>query len=160
MVVSRLGVGLEVEADLRSQGTRSDVVRAAKGRKEIIERGLIRQVDGGEPQAPLVTVTVEKIIVPDASIEKTARRDALRIVIVIFFSRRGNLEKYGTEAGCIAGGERRSRGTRSSQLAIAGEPGLKFLVSGKGQPGDAVYQGDLPRGDSGVGSPIRDRRRR
>src|ERR1700675_3497246 len=134
-------------------------MRAAKGGKEIIERGLVRQIDGGETQAPLVTVAVEKIVVPYAGIEQVARSDALWIVVVIFFSRSGNLEKYGTEAGCIAGGERRSRGTRSSQLAIAGEPRLKLLVSGERQPCDAVYQGDLARGDSGVGSPIRDSRR-
>lgn len=133
-------------------------MRAAEGGKEIIERGLVCQIDGGEPQAPLVTVAVEKIVVPYARIEKAAWRDALRIVIVILFSRSGNLEKYGTEARCIAGGERRSDGTRSSQLAIAGEPGLKLLVSGEGQPSDAVYEGHLARGDSGIGSPISDRR--
>src|ERR1700693_375832 len=134
-------------------------MRAAKSGKEIIERGLVCQIDGGESQAPLVTVAVEKIVVPYAGIEQVARRDALWIMVVIFFSRSGNLEKYGTEAGCIAGGERRSGGTRSSQLAIAGEPGLKLLIGSERQPGDAVYEGHLASGDSRIGSPIRDRRR-
>ena len=114
-------------------------MRAAKGGKEIIERGFVRQIDGGETQAPLVTVAVEKIVMSYARIEKAARRDALRIVIVILFSRSGNLEKYGTEAGCIAGGERRSRGTGGSELAIASEAGLELLVSSERQPSDAVY---------------------
>jgi hypothetical protein len=41
-----------VETELHGKGTRCDVVCAAKSGKEIVERGLVRQVDGGEPQAP------------------------------------------------------------------------------------------------------------
>ena len=53
-------------------------MRAAKGGKKIIERGLVRQIDGGEPQAPLVTVAVEQVVVSYARIEKAARRGATR----------------------------------------------------------------------------------
>ena len=49
---------LKVETELHGKGTRCDVVCAVKSGKEIVERGLVRQVDGGEPQAPLVTVAV------------------------------------------------------------------------------------------------------
>ena len=47
-----------METELHGEGTRCDLVCAAKSEKEIGERGLVRQVDGGEPQAPLVTVAV------------------------------------------------------------------------------------------------------
>jgi hypothetical protein len=47
-----------VETELHGKGTRCDLVDAAKSGKEIGERGLVRQVDGGEPRAPLVTVRV------------------------------------------------------------------------------------------------------
>ena len=72
---------LEVEAQLRCVRPRGNKVRAAERRQEVVERGLVRQVDGGEAQAPLVMVAMEQVVVPHAGIEQVAWFDARRIVI-------------------------------------------------------------------------------
>ena len=48
-----------MEAQFRCVAPRRHKVRSAERRQEIVKRGLIRQVDGGKAQAPLVVVTVE-----------------------------------------------------------------------------------------------------
>ena len=60
---------LEVEAELRCVRTRCDEVRSAESRQEIVECRLVRQVDGGEAQAPFVVVAVKQVVVADAHVE-------------------------------------------------------------------------------------------
>jgi len=59
-------------------------VRAAEGRKEVVQHVVVGQVDDRELRAPLIPFTVKKIVVAQGEIEEAARPDALRIVIVIF----------------------------------------------------------------------------
>ncbi len=50
---------LEVETQLRRVRPRRDKVRSAKRGKEVVERSLVRQIDGGEAQAPLVAIAMK-----------------------------------------------------------------------------------------------------
>ena len=79
----------EMETELSRQRARCDVVRAAEGGEEVVERVLIGQVDGGKRQTPFVLLPVEEIVVAHGHIEQIAGSDARRFVIVIFGPRRG-----------------------------------------------------------------------
>jgi len=74
---------LEVEAQFDRIRPRGHKMRSAESGQEIVERHLVGQVDGRKSQAPLVTVAMEEVVVPNAGIEQVARVDARRIVIVI-----------------------------------------------------------------------------
>ena len=54
-------------------------MRSAKGRKEVIKRIFVSDVDGRQPQAHLVFITFKYVVVTDGHIEKTAGRDPRRI---------------------------------------------------------------------------------
>lgn len=82
-----------MKTELHGLRSRCNEVCAAERGQEVVYRGFIRQVDDGEPQAPLVTVAVEKIVVPDARIEQVARRNARRIVVRVVRSRGGEIQK-------------------------------------------------------------------
>ena len=56
----------KVEADLSRHRARRNVVRSAEGRKEIVERLFIGQIDDRKRSAPLVPVAVEDIVVSHA----------------------------------------------------------------------------------------------
>jgi hypothetical protein len=60
-----------------------------------VERHLIGQVNYGEAQAYFVTLglEVQNVIVAEAKIEEMPRIDARRIVVVIFRTRRWNLQQ-------------------------------------------------------------------
>ena len=58
-------------------------MRSAKRGKEIVKRVVISRVHHCDPGAPLVAVAIEDIVVSHGEIEKIARGDAGRIVIVI-----------------------------------------------------------------------------
>ena len=51
-------------------------MRSAKGRKEVIKRIFVSDVDGRQPQAHLVFITFKYVVVTDGHIEKL--RDAIR----------------------------------------------------------------------------------
>ena len=59
-------------------------MRPAESRKEVIESQFVGYVDGGKRETPLITIALEQIVVAHDNIEQAARRDALRIVIVVF----------------------------------------------------------------------------
>ena len=84
---------LEVEADLRRQGSRRYVMRAAESGEEIVNRLLIADVNRSQAETPLVTVAAEKIVVADSQVKQVAGRDARRIVIVVLGSRSRNLQE-------------------------------------------------------------------
>ena len=77
-------LALEMEAEGRGHGARRHVVRSAESGKEVVERLLVGQVDHGQAGAPLVLVAVEEIVVADGDVEQAARRDARRVVVVVF----------------------------------------------------------------------------
>ena len=65
-------------------GPRRKKVRPAESGQEIIERNLIGDIDRGHAQAPLVLVAMKKIVISHRKVEQVPRRNAGRIVIVIF----------------------------------------------------------------------------
>ena len=95
----------ETDADLELHGPRRHEVRAAERRQEVVERVLVRQVDHGEPGADLRPARVEQVVHTDPEVEQVARRDAGRIVDVVFGAFGGNLRAA-------------SRRRRTSQLVI------------------------------------------
>ena len=51
----------EIQRDLGREGARSDVVRAAEGGEEVVERVLVGDVDGGEVKIGLEVLLVEEV---------------------------------------------------------------------------------------------------
>lgn len=67
---------------------RHHIVRPAEGRKEVIQRQFVCDVNGGKRKTPFVTFAFEQVIVAYCNIEQVTRRNARRIVVVIFGSGR------------------------------------------------------------------------
>ena len=65
-------------------------MRAAEGGEEVVHGVLVCYVDRCEPDAPLVAIAVEQVVVPDGDVEQVARLHARRIAIVVF----GTLQRY------------------------------------------------------------------
>ena len=88
-------VALEVEAEFHGFAPRRDVMGAAEGGKEVVQRLFVRQIDDGESEADLVSLRfeVKHVVIADAQIKQMAGQDARRIVVVIFRARRRNLQK-------------------------------------------------------------------
>ena len=59
----------EVEAYLCRVRPRRHIVRSAKRRKEVVQRPFIGDVDGGQPEAPAVAITVKQIVMAYGQIE-------------------------------------------------------------------------------------------
>src|SRR5712664_1061678 len=119
---------LEVEAEFGRIRPRRHKMRSAERGQEIVERHLIGQVDGREPQAPLVTIAMEEAAVSTAGIEQVARVDAWRIVVVILRSTCRYLEPGRPVQSRVA---RNQRSTQRWGSAAAEEPGLYLLVRGE-----------------------------
>ena len=68
-------------------------MRPAEGRQEVIQRQFVGDVDGGKRETPFVTFAFEQVVVAHCNIEQVARRNARRIVVVIFGSGCWYLEK-------------------------------------------------------------------
>ena len=84
---------LEVESNLRGQGSRRHIVRPAERGKEVVKRVLVSDVDRRELQAHLVFVSLENVVVPDGDVKQTPRRDARRILVVVLGIRCGHLQQ-------------------------------------------------------------------
>ena len=82
-----------MEAQLRREGARCDVVRAAEGGEEVIECNAIRNVDGSQLKADLVFISVEKIVVAHGKIEEIAWGDAGGVVIGVVGSGCGDRDQ-------------------------------------------------------------------
>jgi hypothetical protein len=141
---------LEVEAQLHCFGARGHVVRAAECGKEIVQRHFVGQVDDREAQAPLVPVTMEKVVIAHAGIKQAARLDALRIVVVIFLADAWDLDVDGSEPRCVACRQCRPRGAWSSKLAVACESRLKLLIGSQRQSREVVHESHLAGGNIGA----------
>lgn len=125
----RQGIISKMKPNLGGYSTRSDVVRAAESRKEIVKHVVVRQVDDGQLRAPFVPIAVEEIIVAHGEIEEIPRRDARRIFVVLFGSRGWHLDERRTKRRCraiVRQGRRRSRTLRSTK-----ESSLRLLIGGK-----------------------------
>src|SRR5271163_3521954 len=162
---------LEVETDLRGQGARRDVVRAAEGGEKIVNRFFVADVNGGQAETPLVAVAAEKIVVAESQVEQVAGSDTRRIVVVVLSSGSGNLQELRIilRRGAGAGGDDRraggiGRARRRGENARAREAGLKLLIGRKAgdvhKSGDlragaiAAVAGDWPRDQTAVVAPV------
>ena len=83
--------GLEVKSDLSRQCARRDVVRAAEGRKEVVECVLVGQVDRCELETDLVLVAAEQVVMSDGNVEKASRRDTRWVLVVVLRVRLGHI---------------------------------------------------------------------
>ena len=85
-----------------------------------------------KPQAPLVAVAVEEIVVADREVEQIARCDARRIVVVILGPGRGNLKVLGAVLRCRAQTDRADRraviGIVALRTRAAEKSGLELLI--------------------------------
>ncbi len=129
--------GLEVEAQLRRIRTRRNEVGAAERGKEVVDRGLVRQVDGGETQAPLVVVAVEEIVFAYAGVKQVARLNARRIVVGVVCPIRRKIQ----ERGALRCGERatRDRVVHRSESTSTEKPDRGLLISIEaGDPGSCA----------------------
>ena len=61
-------------------------MRAAEGGEEVVHSVFIGDVDRREPDAPLIAIAVEQVVVPDGHVEQVASLHARRVAIVIFGS--------------------------------------------------------------------------
>ena len=150
---------LEVEAQLRRNRPRRDVVRPAECGEEVVERSLVRQVDDRNAQTPLMVVAVEQIVLAHAGIKQASRCDALRIVVVVFLAspryadqRRSKLRRQASTV--LLQDRRRYRSCRRGPNALAGKSTLKLLIRGQGRSRHIADQGDLAWRNIGVCSPV------
>jgi hypothetical protein len=81
---SSTGIISKVKPDFGGYRTRRNIVRAAKGRKEVVERKMVRKVDDGQSRTHFVFVSMEHVVMADRHVEKVARRDPWRLVVVVF----------------------------------------------------------------------------
>jgi hypothetical protein len=63
---------LEMKSDLGGDGTRTDVMRAAERRQEVIERVIVGQVNQRQLRAPAVTVAFKQVVLTQGKIKKIA----------------------------------------------------------------------------------------
>ena len=92
---SRLSIpraGLEVEADLRRQRSRCDVMRTAEGRKEVVERVFVGDVYAGQSKAPFVLIAIEEVVLADRRIKQASLLNAWRVFVVVL--RTGRRDRY------------------------------------------------------------------
>src|SRR5580704_7569190 len=127
-----------METEFDGFGARRYVVRAAEGGKKIVQGGFVGQVDDREAEAPLVAVTVEKIVVAHGEIEEVTRLNAWRILVVVLRAGRRNLHVFRSV-------QRRSTGskwrTERRELAAAEQTSLNLLV--RGETGQIHWSGGI-----------------
>lgn len=95
-------VHLEVKSQLGRHRTGRNVVCAAEGRQEVVERHFVRQIDGCKPQTPLVSVAMEEVVVAHARVKQIARSDARRVFVIILGSRLRNADQARSVLRCRA----------------------------------------------------------
>jgi len=83
---------LEVEANFRGEAARCYVMRAGESGEEVVERDFVGDIYGGQPQAHLVALRAEEVIVADGEIKEMARCDALRVFVVVLSTGSGNAD--------------------------------------------------------------------
>ncbi len=154
-VTSLFRAVLEVEAQFSRIRPRRHKMRSAERRQEIVERHLVGQVDSREPQAPLVAIAMEEVVIANAGIEQVARVDARRIVIVILGTWCRYLEPGRPVQRWVA---RDQWGTQCWGSAAAEEPGLYLLVCGESceihRRRGVPRKGNSPSHETAVVAPI------
>ena len=125
-----------MESDLGGKSSRRHIVGAAESGQKIVERQLVGQVDNRELSAPFSFVAVEDIVVADGHIEKIARANSLRIVIIILRVRSRDAHQIRSELRRRANARQRLHD--GCARSGAGEASLKFLIGRQGGACDRV----------------------
>jgi len=68
-------------------------MRTAEGGQEVIECVVVRQIDNRKLRTPLVSVSLEEVVVADGKIKQTSRLDTLGIMVVVLSSWRRHLNQ-------------------------------------------------------------------
>ena len=76
-----------METDGHTYRARRNIVRSTEGRKEIVKRVFIGQINNRQTGTPLILVALENVVVPNGNIEEIAGCDAGRIVVVVLGAR-------------------------------------------------------------------------
>src|SRR5215472_2398096 len=101
---------LEMKAKFQCLCTGCHKVCPAEGRQEIIEGGLVRQIDDCKPQTPLVAVAVEQVVMPNARVEEVPGSDTRRIPVRVIRPWRRQTQQLGPKRGLSVAHWRRQRG--------------------------------------------------
>ena len=64
-----------------------------KVERKVVQRVLVGDVDGRQVEVRLEVLLVEDVVLADGDIEEVARRDALRIVVVVARVGAGNIDQ-------------------------------------------------------------------
>ena len=67
-----MGSALKVEGQFRRQRTRRDKVRTAKGRQEVVKRGLVRHIHARHLETPLEAIAIKQVVVSNRSVKEIA----------------------------------------------------------------------------------------
>src|SRR5438552_137963 len=109
LCLSSYGRRLQRDSNLKDETDRPRVapwckkMRAAKGRMEIVERLVIRDIRYRHLQRhPRTFLLIEEVIHSHSQIERMMRRDAGRVVIVIFRPRGRNANTRCAHIGLVA----------------------------------------------------------
>jgi hypothetical protein len=95
-------------------------MRPAEGRQKVVKRNFVGHVDRGQTQTPLVLVIMKKIVVADSYIEDMSRRNAGRVVIIIFRALEPGMTLQSFDATSQGDARRRTGNSASPTYAIVG----------------------------------------
>ena len=90
VIIRSVSKFLERNSRLYLKSARCHEVRAAEGRKEIVQRDFVRDVDSGESERHLRVFSTEKILGTHTEVEQVARRNPGRIGVVVLSTIRWN----------------------------------------------------------------------
>src|SRR5260370_37788389 len=95
-------VGLEVERNLRAHRAGRDEVRSTEGREEVVQRILIRHVDGGYAEVRLQMITMENVVPTGGPVEHPAWGHPRGVAIILLGSRLRPRNERGRELSARA----------------------------------------------------------
>lgn len=72
-------------------------MRATEGRQEVIQCILVGHINGRQVEVRLEMLLVEDVLFANRRIEQVARRNALRVMIVVARSRSRDIDQVGCE---------------------------------------------------------------
>ena len=67
-------------------------MRAAEGRKKVIQGILVGDIDGRHVEVHLVTIGAEEVILADRGVKQVPRRNARRVLVVVASAGCGNVD--------------------------------------------------------------------
>ena len=84
---------LEVQRNLRCPRARSNIVRTAERRQEVIQGILVGDVDGSQVEVDLVVLLVKDVVFSQRCVKKVAMLNAGWVVVVVACAGSGNIDE-------------------------------------------------------------------